>query len=84
MNRHNQALGVPLVGIPKTIDNDLQATDLTFGFDTALQTESSRMQSTKNPKPIPCSAQSDEILPLAEKSLPGLWLRPQGRLVLAP
>jgi len=33
-----QALGVPLVGIPKTIDNDLQATDLTFGFDTALQT----------------------------------------------
>lgn len=33
-----QALGVPLVGIPKTIDNDLQATDLTFGFDTALLT----------------------------------------------
>src|SRR6266700_152381 len=33
-----QALGVQLVGIPKTIDNDLQATDLTFGFDTALQT----------------------------------------------
>jgi len=33
-----QALGVRLVGIPKTIDNDLQATDLTFGFDTALQT----------------------------------------------
>jgi len=33
-----QALGVQLVGVPKTIDNDLQATDLTFGFDTALQT----------------------------------------------
>src|SRR5262245_27891238 len=31
-----QALGVQLVGVPKTIDNDLQATDLTFGFDTAL------------------------------------------------
>ena len=30
--------GVPLVGIPKTIDNDLSATDVTFGFDTALQT----------------------------------------------
>lgn len=28
--------GVPLVGVPKTIDNDLQATDYTFGFDTAV------------------------------------------------
>lgn len=30
--------GVPVVGIPKTIDNDLWGTDVTFGFDTALQT----------------------------------------------
>lgn len=30
--------GVPIVGIPKTIDNDLSATDITFGFDTALTT----------------------------------------------
>jgi 6-phosphofructokinase 1 len=29
--------GVPVVGVPKTIDNDLGATDMTFGFDTALQ-----------------------------------------------
>jgi len=29
--------GVPIVGVPKTIDNDLAATDVTFGFDTALQ-----------------------------------------------
>jgi 6-phosphofructokinase 1 len=28
--------GVPVVGVPKTIDNDLGATDRTFGFDTAL------------------------------------------------
>jgi phosphofructokinase-like protein len=28
--------GVHVVGVPKTIDNDLGATDLTFGFDTAL------------------------------------------------
>ena len=27
---------VPVVGIPKTIDNDLSATDYTFGFDTAV------------------------------------------------
>jgi len=30
--------GIPLVGIPKTIDNDIMATDITFGFDTALHT----------------------------------------------
>jgi phosphofructokinase-like protein len=29
--------GVPVVGVPKTIDNDLGATDYTFGFDTAVQ-----------------------------------------------
>jgi len=28
--------GVPVVGVPKTIDNDLGATDYTFGFDTAV------------------------------------------------
>src|SRR3954470_1054117 len=31
------AEGLPVVGVPKTIDNDLGATDLTFGFDTAVQ-----------------------------------------------
>jgi 6-phosphofructokinase 1 len=31
-------LGVPVVGVPKTIDNDLAATDITFGFDTAINT----------------------------------------------
>lgn len=30
------ARGVPVVGVPKTIDNDLSATDTTFGFDTAV------------------------------------------------
>ncbi|MHB1132863.1 MAG: 6-phosphofructokinase [Chloroflexota bacterium] len=33
-----QQRGVPIVGVPKTIDNDLSATDLTFGFDTAMAT----------------------------------------------
>jgi phosphofructokinase-like protein len=28
---------VPLVGVPKTIDNDVPCTDYTFGFDTAVQ-----------------------------------------------
>jgi 6-phosphofructokinase 1 len=29
--------GIEVIGVPKTIDNDLGATDVTFGFDTALQ-----------------------------------------------
>ncbi|GAA3851948.1 ATP-dependent 6-phosphofructokinase [Streptomyces sedi] len=28
--------GIPVVGVPKTIDNDISATDRTFGFDTAV------------------------------------------------
>lgn len=28
--------GLPLIGVPKTIDNDIVGTDFTFGFDTAL------------------------------------------------
>ena len=30
------SMGVPVVGVPKTIDNDLNGTDYTFGFDTAV------------------------------------------------
>jgi 6-phosphofructokinase 1 len=29
--------GIPVVGVPKTIDNDLGGTDVTFGFQTAVQ-----------------------------------------------
>src|SRR2546423_14380880 len=29
------SMGIQMVGVPKTIDNDLSGTDLTFGFDTA-------------------------------------------------
>ena len=29
--------GIQLVGVPKTIDNDIAGTDVTFGFDTAVQ-----------------------------------------------
>ena len=41
--------GVPIVGVPKTIDNDLPGTVLTFGFDTAVQVAMEaidRLQST--------------------------------------
>jgi 6-phosphofructokinase 1 len=41
--------GVRVVGVPKTIDNDLSATEVTFGFDTAVQTATDaidRLQTT--------------------------------------
>jgi 6-phosphofructokinase 1 len=31
-------MGIPVVGVPKTIDNDLASTVITFGFDTAVST----------------------------------------------
>ena len=42
-------MGAPVIGVPKTIDNDLAGTDRTFGFDTALQVASEaldRLQTT--------------------------------------
>jgi ATP-dependent phosphofructokinase / diphosphate-dependent phosphofructokinase len=41
--------GLPVVGVPKTIDNDLSGTEVTFGFDTAVQTATEaidRLQTT--------------------------------------
>jgi ATP-dependent phosphofructokinase / diphosphate-dependent phosphofructokinase len=35
-SRLHAEAGIPIVGVPKTIDNDLGATDYTFGFDTAV------------------------------------------------
>jgi 6-phosphofructokinase 1 len=34
--QHLQDLGMNVVGVPKTIDNDLRATDVTFGYNTAV------------------------------------------------
>ncbi len=36
-HRLHQERDVPVVGVPKTIDNDLSATEVTFGFNTAVQ-----------------------------------------------
>ena len=33
----HQDLGLPIIGVPKTIDNDVVGTDMTFGFNTAVQ-----------------------------------------------
>jgi 6-phosphofructokinase 1 len=35
-SRLHQEADLPVIGVPKTIDNDLSATDYTFGFDTAI------------------------------------------------
>ncbi|MDY6943428.1 MAG: ATP-dependent 6-phosphofructokinase [Pseudomonadota bacterium] len=34
--RRFQEKGIPIVGVPKTIDNDIRLTNFTFGFDTAV------------------------------------------------
>ena len=35
--RLSEEVGLPVIGVPKTIDNDVTGTDFTFGFDTAVQ-----------------------------------------------
>jgi ATP-dependent phosphofructokinase / diphosphate-dependent phosphofructokinase len=35
--RLSEEIGLPVIGVPKTIDNDVVGTDYTFGFDTAVQ-----------------------------------------------
>jgi len=35
-NKLFEKCSIPVIGVPKTIDNDLNGTDVTFGFDTAL------------------------------------------------
>ena len=42
-------LGVPIVGVPKTIDNDLPGTDYTLGFDTALQNSMEVIERARTP-----------------------------------
>ena len=46
--RRFSQLGVALVGVPKTIDNDLLATDYTFGFWTAVETASDALDKLRD------------------------------------
>ncbi len=41
--RFYRELGLPVVGVPKTIDNDITATEQTFGFATALESATSAL-----------------------------------------
>jgi len=38
ISQHFYEKGINVIGVPKTIDNDLDATDFTFGFQTAVET----------------------------------------------
>lgn len=42
------ALGLPVIGIPGTIDNDVAGTDVTIGFDTAVNTALSAVQKLRD------------------------------------
>lgn len=53
-------LGVPVIGVPKTIDNDLMATEVTFGFHTALVTATDAIDK------IHATAESHERVMLVE------------------
>jgi 6-phosphofructokinase 1 len=52
--------GLPVVGVPKTIDNDLAATQVTFGFHTAVQTATDAIDK------IHSTAQSHERIMVVE------------------
>jgi len=41
--RFHREHGLPVVGVPKTIDNDISATEVTFGFATALESATSAL-----------------------------------------
>jgi len=46
--RLHEEQGVPVVGVPKTIDNDLDATDFTFGFFSAVEVATRAMDDLRS------------------------------------
>ena len=45
--------GLPIVGVPKTIDNDIEGTEVTFGFNTAVQIATDAIDRLALPTPDP-------------------------------
>lgn len=52
--------GIPMIGVPKTIDNDLNATERTFGFDTAVSTATECLDK------LHCTAQAHDRIMVVE------------------
>ena len=44
-------MGMNIIGVPKTIDNDLEATDMTFGYDSALAVATEAIDRRPGPEP---------------------------------
>ena len=53
-------MGLPIIGVPKTIDNDLPGTHRTFGFDTAVQTATEAIDK------LHCTAQAHDRVMVVE------------------
>ena len=51
--------GIPCIGIPGTIDNDIACTDYTIGYDTAMNTAMEMVDKIKDRKPTTMSALED-------------------------
>ncbi|PWT93786.1 MAG: 6-phosphofructokinase [Blastocatellia bacterium] len=78
-------LGVPVVGVPKTIDKDLAATDYTLGFDTALRNVSEIIERSRTPAGSHGWVQIVEVMGRHAGHL-ALWsgLAGQAHLILIP
>ena len=55
-------LGAPVVGVPKTIDNDISETDVTFGFNTAIRTATEALDKLREKKKQALQEQRDKKL----------------------
>ena len=79
------AKGVPIVGVPKTIDKDLAATDYTLGFDTALRNVTEIIERSRTPAGSHGWVQIVEVMGRHAGHL-ALWsgLAGQAHLILIP
>jgi ATP-dependent phosphofructokinase / diphosphate-dependent phosphofructokinase len=77
--------GVPIIGVPKTIDKDLAATDYTLGFDTALRNVTEVIERSRTPAGSHGWVQIVEVMGRHAGHL-ALWsgLAGQAHLILIP
>lgn len=68
-------LGLPVVGIPKTIDNDLPVTDVTFGYNTSLESITDALD-----KIVTTAASHDRIMIVEVMGRNTGWLAIEGGL----
>lgn len=69
------ALGLPIIGVPKTIDNDIASTDQTFGFDTALHVVTDALDRLRD-----TAASHDRVMILEVMGRDAGWLALHGAI----